>query len=532
LGTGAFLSLNKPPNLPNLISHTLIATGLLLFAGHTYLFWPFTVDDAFITFRYAENLALHAHPAFNLTGTPADGNTSVLWMLLLSVVHLMKMDPVVAAKILGTLSTLATFALLYLFCSRWLEGRETSPDRTKLITAFTVFVATGYYAFAVHAVAGLETPLTTFCVLLFSWTLVSDSGKSNRQRFRRMSIAALALGLVRPEGNLFALVGLGVLFFQSSASDKKEMARNVFVFYFLPGLAYLGWRFAYYGTVFPLSFYAKTASADFFAGRFFVKDFLMIHGAVFGVLIVAGLVDGKKAHLPILMATAALILFYCNPDPIMCYTWRYLMPLVPILFLLVARGFALLIEGLWPRSENSSARGMKKTAVMILLIAPLMFLAENQGRERDAREKMNYAQGFSRAHYQLGRFLGEMDTGEKQPKMAIGDAGAVPYYSKWFAIDTFSLNDPTLVRSPLANPNYLFSNDLDLLVLLSNRPDRFESESPKEKVYWQYAAKIGMKKVNIVSAEKNYHLWLMADPASPIGKQIAKADFGEPIVAN
>jgi len=65
----------------------LLAAGVLLvlagvLAGHS-LYFDFVCDDAFISFRYADNLVHHGELNFN-PGQRVEGYTSFLWTVLIA----------------------------------------------------------------------------------------------------------------------------------------------------------------------------------------------------------------------------------------------------------------------------------------------------------------------------------------------------------------------------------------------------------------------------------------------------------------
>ena len=66
---------------------TYFAAGVLLVALYIALTLStsFLCDDAFITFRYAQNLAGGHGPVFN-QGERVEGYTSYLWMILMAAV--------------------------------------------------------------------------------------------------------------------------------------------------------------------------------------------------------------------------------------------------------------------------------------------------------------------------------------------------------------------------------------------------------------------------------------------------------------
>ena len=71
------------------------------FAWWTMRLWTYTVDDSFITFRYAENLVRGWGLTFNHAPPRAEGYTSILWTLLMAVPHVLGLDAERFSKLLG-----------------------------------------------------------------------------------------------------------------------------------------------------------------------------------------------------------------------------------------------------------------------------------------------------------------------------------------------------------------------------------------------------------------------------------------------
>src|SRR5439155_5699218 len=80
-------------------------------------------------------------------------------------------------------------------------------------------------------------------------------------------------------------------------------------------------------------------------------------------------------------------------------------------------------------------------------LATIVFLAVSslEPARSALRERRAYGQALESTYVRLGRVLAEhrLESG-RTPVLAIGDAGAIPYYSGWHVIDTFSLNDPAI----------------------------------------------------------------------------------------
>src|SRR5579863_3651258 len=60
---------------------------------------PFTIDDAYISFRYAKNLARGMGLVYN-AGEHIEGYTNFFWTVLLACGVKLGLDPVVLAKVL------------------------------------------------------------------------------------------------------------------------------------------------------------------------------------------------------------------------------------------------------------------------------------------------------------------------------------------------------------------------------------------------------------------------------------------------
>jgi len=87
---------------PGAIARTTaaVAGGMVLLGIHALGFFRLRMDDSYITYRYARNLADGVGPVWN-PGEHVEGYTSFLWMLLLALMHLAGIDIEFAALLLG-----------------------------------------------------------------------------------------------------------------------------------------------------------------------------------------------------------------------------------------------------------------------------------------------------------------------------------------------------------------------------------------------------------------------------------------------
>lgn len=189
---------------------------------------PLASEDAYITFRYAQNLAAGHGLVYNL-GERVMGFTSPLWTLWNGVGMLILKDPVPWSR----LTSLGADVVTLMCVGRLLErhaGRASA-------WCFTFFFAAWPY-FAAVSVSGMETSLMLALIALAAALLE-----------RRGVAAGLALGLLaltRPEG----VVAAGVL-----ALGARRRHRFIAAGIFIGGLLALG---VYFGSPVPQSLLAKS----------------------------------------------------------------------------------------------------------------------------------------------------------------------------------------------------------------------------------------------------------------------------------
>src|SRR5438552_18050395 len=84
--------------------HWLIALGATLLAGailvlHAWHFMPFVEDDALISLRYAKRL-LEGHGLTWTDGPRVEGYSNLLWILLAAGLGALKIDLILAVRVL------------------------------------------------------------------------------------------------------------------------------------------------------------------------------------------------------------------------------------------------------------------------------------------------------------------------------------------------------------------------------------------------------------------------------------------------
>lgn len=243
----------EDPTSPRILGLALLLTVFL----QVYL-WPHVTDDAYISFRYAYNLAVGNGLVFN-PGEHVEGFSNPLWTLLLAGFFAALGFPLPdIARSLGLLSALGTLIVL------WQVVRKHFPmdpsTSTTLVLGFVV-LSPGFH---VYATAGLEGPLLGFLLTLgVALSLQEDS----RSRLSAALLFGLA-GITRPEGPLYA--GLWFLSTLRPSPSLRETLRGEFAraaVLLLPILSWQVFRLANYGAWLPNTALAKTSGVfDEFTG--------------------------------------------------------------------------------------------------------------------------------------------------------------------------------------------------------------------------------------------------------------------------
>lgn len=501
----------------------LIAAAVCLSAFFTLRYWPFTLDDSFITFRYAKNMVDGYGPVFNPGSPPAEGYTSFLWVIITALPHMMGMDVEVFSKIFGVVSMYATMFI----CYRFVLGRMDAwgGQYGRVVAALSMLIYASYYSGASHTVSGMETATYTALLIWFLHAITVAVEKGDSRSISIAAMAGLLVGLTRPEGNLAVCVALAVaLVVTRGSAGRRLVLRNAALFYALPYAIYFAWRMYYYGHFFPLTFYAKVKEP--LAGLNVLLSFLNYMGARLGVLLVVGLMAYGRAMLPALLSVGSVLVFFVFPDQtIQGFNFRFLYPLVPFIGVMASIGAGVVITSFARAGERSHRGGMVTLLVLgLCIITPLVFL---NGYAANQQLSIGLYKGSMSAHIPLAKRLALYEhKGERPPVLAISDAGAVPYYSGWHTIDFWSLNDEHLVFAG-HDPKYVISFRPDVVVLVSRMEKEFVQHNYQgTDIYWEAMA-AGMYPVRVMSFKKGssgFFLWVMAWPGSPLWQHLTAWD--------
>ena len=217
---------------PQALEWIALVVGLVLILRYRWL-----LDDAFVYFRYLDNLLfLDIGLVFN-QGEYVEGFSSAAWLLLLLPIRALSIDYWYMVQALGCL----------VFVGFWYGlvtlNRRLSPTGT-IINLPLLFLAVNYGVLS-YFTSGLETPLVQLMAVLYALYILDPSS-------RRLEVAVALSPLVRPELAVpLILVGAWSWYRQGRFPTRLKTLAVIFVG---------GWvlfRIYYYADLFPNTFYLK-----------------------------------------------------------------------------------------------------------------------------------------------------------------------------------------------------------------------------------------------------------------------------------
>jgi arabinofuranosyltransferase len=418
-----------------------------------------TNDDAFISFRYAENLAAGKGLVFN-PGERVEGYTNFLWIILIALARPFQ-EPVLISKILGV-----ACSVLLIISFAWFFFRI----HPLLCIPPVLYLALdpGLIAWSTR---GLETSLFILCTWLAYQTAVTASVNGmNRTAAYAGLMAALAV-LTRPEGILTAMFFPMLLFPNHRRQTVAKQTGWFSVVFLTVLLPYMIWKLLYYGTLIPNTFYAKTGGGFpvIWRGLAYIIQGWNWPEIVLLILVITGCFHPersgwmRRAH-----RTNALFIFLflvyilavggdsLGPD-------RFLTPLLPFM----TAGAFLTLSSFKTSKSILTHHILTGTAVLFLIIGNAIPLASK------LEEPDVFSPEKERRHHGTRTGLCLAKNAKPDQSIATSVIGRIPYYSGLYTLDVFGLIDPYIARQPVRGLSRSAAGHekTDWEYILSRQPD-------------------------------------------------------------
>lgn len=426
---------------------------MLLTIGYAWKYIAFNIppfEDAAILMRYADHFAKGYGIVWNIGEPPVDGATDFLFMITVGLLARLGIPLSRAVRGLGFISHLASVLLVY-----WVNRRVWKTNMA--VSTFSAL----YLAFGpglAYVAAFFGTPFFAFFAAL-TWSFALLLIQHEHPPFKLallFALSGLVTGLIRPEGVILAfLMLLSVLWQRGWRHSWPLLLAFVFVFLLLGG-AYFLWRWDYFGHPFPNPFYKKGGGVlhwDSFHAS--LRNAFRL-SAPFAFAYLLGLRSRKTFFqtlvflLPVVGFASSFVLISDE----MNYGARFQYAIVPIVLL----SWVTLVKGLKQELHFSVPASpywyrIVLTFTVFGIAGGLLYYSHYQNCFLTSFQKSCAAGYEADGRFDLGIMLSEYK--EKGYVMAISEAGLLPFYSHWTAIDTWGLNDPWIVQNGGVTEEYL-----------------------------------------------------------------------------
>ncbi|HEY8491694.1 MAG TPA: hypothetical protein VIO14_11955 [Dehalococcoidia bacterium] len=393
------------------------------------------LDDSYIYFQYARNLAAGRFYAYGPGEPYSTGSTSFLYPWLLAPGFLLGLDgprQVLWALAVATALLWASATLLYVLAARWL-------GRGPAVLAVALFVLSGWTLWGIFNL--METGL--YVALILASLLAWDRGREDG-RFLAFGVAGALLVLTRPEGvALAAVLAALALADRALAAGRAGLADRRLLALLLPAAVAAGYAglnralsgsFTTNGLAAKSILYAPGLDGWDVAGHmarsfttFLTEPFssaeyvppLMLLLAVVGA---AGSAYQDAARRRVGPGSAAAALFLVglaatshNINPWL-HWYRYVAGYQPLFALLAVAGLVWTARAL--RAQPGPALWVGGAYLLLFSVPTVAAFADRySGAVSDIRQQHGEAAAWLREH------VPEEDT------VAVNDAGALPYLS-------------------------------------------------------------------------------------------------------
>lgn len=493
--------------------------GILIVFVFIKMLWDvydFGVDDSFIFFRYAENIANGHGFVFNPGEIPGEGFTSWIWLMLLSLTGYIGLDPVSTSKVLGILFHLLGGILVFLLVLRT-AGKKPVPKVTAGILAAGFLLN---YQLNAHSVSGMETPLYIFSLVLLIYvtTLAIQSPPEQDRWWLIICPCILGVFLVRPEGIVaggISLLALGI--HQRKHLLKPGVWLYVSIGLIVPLVLFISMKLIIFGFLFPHSYYHKLIAEDFYYS-YSIRHFLafmktygwLIAAAVISMIhtVLAGKRQNNKNNRYLFFYFAilflAMITIYLLFYPAMNYMHRFYIPYLPLLLVMIGPLVQFFLEKI-----NQVRRPILRLPGTAILLACLV-LGMNLELGSSRKKVRFWAKMVNPKVYRakLGKIMSFLPI---EVTAANTEMGVIPYYSGLTCIDMAGLIDPVITHNGLSM-EYLEKRGVDLILF----PGDVEKLSKEDK--WEEHL-IRYKSVFLSPQFKNKFMLIGAFAAWPGGRK-------------
>lgn len=414
---------------------------LYLFALQIQAIWPFTIDDMYISLRYARHWADGEGLLWNTHSAPVEGYSNFSFVALGALSLLLNINPVVTLKIAGIMGLFFTSVFIYGITRFWFNPRQSFIPVIGLLL---------YKGQIIWAVSGLETTVyqTFICGAVYccfrglGYVAFPGVREAPGTLFFLAAGLFLALaGLTRPETPAIMALFFILLCLDIPQYERTLYWRGMFLFVFVQliiFLPYFLWRWQYYGLLFPNPVYCKGFKNTTLLDINYLK--LVWPFALFATVACVKTQD-KRCYFLALPSVLYLILLV-GADPIVAFDNRLFLPAFALLLpvALLGVGHTLL--------NYLKERDQIFTACLYVVFFYLLFIFIPMSTLTNYRYFTHNPIKGELLRAQVVKWLATHT--HTNDSVVLADAGFIPYQSDRRFIDSYCLNNPAMAQYPKA----------------------------------------------------------------------------------
>lgn len=471
---------NAPRNLfqksvsaNTIIAITLLTCYLLYAAGNILAQRHLLIDDSFITYRYAKNLANGYGIVWNPGEAPVEGYTNFLLVIVLAPFIKLGADPLFVTRVLSLLAISAAYLLLYQTLRKHYQTQREIA--IMIISSFLLLTNTDFIS-----MIGLETLIYTAALFLSFILAVAYLNTQSAKYGYFFGLSCFVTFLLRPEILLLVLAFIlmaGVIAYQKEQRIASffEWLNPIIISFFIPFFLYMLGKYLYFGTVIPNPYYIKAASQIFYSERGVasIVDFVAKYH-LFCALALFALIFNRNAKFQREQQLAGLfclfyLLFYMRVDTLMDVAGRFLYPMAIFLLYLsipiLDRVFTQLSQQTMPLQAK-----IPLTVLGIILLVNPASIGQTISNYQQISSRSVSPETLAQREYQVAVQLSKYER-IKKVRIAFGDAGVIPYFTEALILDDVGLNDRFIAtETDLTRlTNYYFGQKPDLAIVTSNK---------------------------------------------------------------
>lgn len=411
----------------------------ILLLAHAWHYMPFLSDDALISMRYSQRL-VEGHGLTWTEGTPVEGYSNLLWVLIVALPHWLGADLVMTVRALGLVFSLAVVFALRPRAERW-------SDKENLGSWVGMGFVAGSAPMAIWGIGGLEQAMLGGLLALSIAQLfrVLDGGMGDAKGLLSLSTLLGLICITRPDGPIFVVAAVVPIFLAARGLGLRPVLGRLGLLVAGPTLFYggqLAFRLSYYGDYVPNTARVKISPSStrlqegwtyMSSGFFSVGPLSFVALAlVFSMLVRRG-ARWKGAYLGAALLLWNSYLVVIGGDIFPGHR-HFVVNVVLLAFALKCGVDDLKLAGWRPMARHSL------TAAVLLLFIPFgQTQLELEANQLAIEERWEWG------GKKVGLWLKQAFQ-EQQPLMAVTAAGCLPFWSEFPCVDMLGLNDHYLPR--------------------------------------------------------------------------------------